>query len=84
MALAPALPLLDRGVYRAPCFGPDGETILFAVTSEHRLIPDGSLKVQQGGDCLMASATLWRLLDAFEPAESRRASVRRHTLAQTG
>ena len=33
-----AQPTLERGVYQAPVFGPNGETIYFSVNRNHRIV----------------------------------------------
>jgi hypothetical protein len=63
-------PLLERGVYRAPCLGPDGETILYAVRANHRLIGrdyGGVRYVPVGGNPLAVSRELWNLLANLDP-----------------
>ncbi len=72
----PCGPLLPRGVYTAPCFGPKGEVVLFAVDHEHRRIDHGLWYLDPGEDLVAARAALWRLLDAQDPEHSRREAVR--------
>ena len=73
--------LLPRGVYTAPCFGPKGEIILFAVDHEHRRIENGLWLIDPTDDVPSARAALWRMLDAQDPEHSRRDAVRARSRA---
>jgi hypothetical protein len=77
----PCPDLLPRGVYRAPCFGPNGETIVFAVDHRHRRIDDGVVYLPPGEDVVAARNALWRMLDAVDPEHSRRRLVREQATA---
>lgn len=64
------LPLLERGVYRSACLGPSGETILFAVDHNHRLLRrefHGMVYVLPGDNPLPARDRLRELLNRVDP-----------------
>lgn len=73
--------LQERGVYRAPFLGPQGETVLYAVDSKHRRLPasiGGELYIPPGENPFPANDRLWDLLAERDPvtqsAEERQAS----------
>ena len=66
-------PLLGRGVYRAPCLGPNGETILLAVDYRGCLIPEGRVLIGEA-DVAATKAALWNLLDTVDAEHARRRS----------
>lgn len=55
-----------RGVWMAPWLGPNGETILVAVTREKRLAGEPVI-VPIGGNHVAASDELWDRLDGRDP-----------------
>ena len=55
-----------RGVWMAPWVGPNGETILVAVTRERKLAGDPVL-VPLGGNHVNAGDELWARLDEDDP-----------------
>lgn len=65
-----SLPLLERGVYRAPMFNPRHQLILFAVNSDHcwventltYLPPDTS-----EAELERTAGALWRMLSVVDP-----------------
>lgn len=73
--------LLERGIWKAPWMGPDGEIVLLVITSERKLLgPPTTLP--KGSDYLKAMDALWELLDHRDPvtpetvAQMRRRSIR--------
>jgi hypothetical protein len=58
--------LLERGVWKAPWMGPDGEIVLLAVTADHRLLIPPSV-IALGSNHFKAYDGLWELLDARDP-----------------
>ena len=60
-------PLVDRGVYRAPCYGPEGQIILYAVDHNHRLLPNGWAWVAPGDNPFTAGKALRDRLDEEDP-----------------
>ena len=64
------LPLLDRGVYRSACLGPNRETILFAVDRNHCHLPreiGGVIYVLPGDNPIPAREYLKELLNRIDP-----------------
>lgn len=59
--------LCERGVWKLGARGPSGEFILFAVDSEHRLVPDSLTIVPLGSDHIAAVDALWDRLDEVDP-----------------
>jgi hypothetical protein len=55
-----------RGVWMAPWLGPNGETILVAVTRDRKLIGEPAF-VPAGGNHVKAADDLWERLDADDP-----------------
>lgn len=55
-----------RGVWAAPWIGPNGETILVAVTQERKLAGEPVI-VPIGGNHVVASDQLWERLDGHDP-----------------
>ena len=71
-------PLVPRGVYRARCLGPNGETILFAVKHDHRMIArelGGAVHVPIGDNPLPANDDLWELLNRLDPVTDEVSAV---------
>lgn len=62
------LHMLERGVWKAPWQGPDGEIVLLAITSHHRLLVPPSV-IAFGRDHIGASDVLWEQLDAQDPVD---------------
>lgn len=63
-------PLLDRGIFKAPWQGPQGEWVLLAVKSDHSLaIPP--VTVPQGGTLPDVYDDLHRILDHLDPIKLR-------------
>lgn len=46
----PASQLLPHGIYRLPCVGPRGETILIAVDDQHHLTPSSPYTIPVNED----------------------------------
>jgi hypothetical protein len=59
--------LLSRGVYQSRCLSPAGETILYAVTSKHCLLPNGWSYVAAGDNPHPTLEALWDRLEAEDP-----------------
>ena len=57
--------LCGRGVWNAPWSGPNGELVLLAIDSQHRLI-NGPMVVARGTDHVMVADAMWDLLDACD------------------
>jgi hypothetical protein len=73
--------LLDRGVYKMPCMGPNGEMILFAVTSEHRYVLNSFSILPWGSNLDAAAEAIWELLDRVDPlTDTQFDEVRRRRL----
>lgn len=67
---AEPIPLLERGVYRAPCLSPTGNTILYAVDHRHRhlRIEDGGVReVPVGDNPFSVYDELWDVLNHLDP-----------------
>lgn len=64
--------LLGRGVYRAPCLGPQGQIILFAVDHASRRIDNGVVMLESDKEVDAACSALWRLLDTVDADFARR------------
>jgi hypothetical protein len=63
-------PLLERGVYQMPCLGPNGEIVLYAVRTNHCMVPQeagGVVLVPLGENPYPANDLLWELLDSLDP-----------------
>lgn len=60
------LDLLGRGVFQAPWLGPDGELVLIAVRSDHRLNAP-PLVVPHGASRIAAAERLESDLEAGDP-----------------
>ena len=58
---------LERGVYRAPWRGVDGQTVLIAVTSAGALFGDGPVIVPHGTDPVATADELHGWLDEADP-----------------
>lgn len=58
--------LLDRGVWKAPWMGPNGEFVLLVVTSGHTLLVPPSV-LALGSDYIASFDALWELLDERDP-----------------
>jgi hypothetical protein len=63
----PMTDLLSRGVYQSRCLSPAGETILYAVTSKHCLLPNGWSYVAAGDNPHPTLEALWDRLEAEDP-----------------
>ena len=66
-------PLVARGVYRAPCLGPSGYPILYAVDHNHCHLPyevGGVIYLQPGDDMIAANDKLWDLLNRLDPVSA--------------
>ena len=62
--------LLPRGVYRAPVLGPDRETIIYAVTHDHRLLREPrSVLIPVGDNPFEAMDQLWARLNEADPVK---------------
>lgn len=74
--------LLDRGVYKAPWMGPNGEIVLLAVTSKHCLVSLSPIVIPAGSNHVQAVDELWDMLDAIDPltAEEIEALARRRAM----
>jgi hypothetical protein len=59
--------LLSRGVYQSRCLSPAGETIIYAVTQKHCLLPNGWTYVAAGDNPNPALEALWDRLDREDP-----------------
>lgn len=64
---------LPRGVYVAPYLGPNGETVLLAITARQRLAAEPLFLVTADREAEM-SDSLWRLLDQRDPRPTGAAS----------
>lgn len=64
---APYVPLLERGVWKAQWQGPNGEIVLLAISSDHKLLTGTPHVISVGGDHIAAADALWDLLDARDP-----------------
>ena len=62
------LPYLERGVYRAPCLGPDGEITIIAVDSRHRRLPEGLAFATSPQEAERIAEAFWRMLAIADPA----------------
>lgn len=69
MSLA-SLPPLSRGVYVAPYHGPNGETVLLAITARQRLAAEPLFLTLGDREVEMADR-LWALLDEADAASPR-------------
>jgi hypothetical protein len=58
--------LLERGVWKAPWMGPNGELVLLAVTSGRQLLVPPAVLVL-GSDYIATFDALWELLEARDP-----------------
>jgi hypothetical protein len=69
----PNFRLVGRGVYRAPCLGPQDEVILYAVDHNHRWLgyDRGILCVKPGDDVHAANDLLWKTLNEVDPLVAR-------------
>ena len=67
--------LADRGVWIAPWIGPQGEVVLVAVTSAHRLAA-APVTVPAGADRIAAAEALWDHLEAVDPDRSPARTLR--------
>lgn len=61
---------LPRGVYVAPYFGPNGETVLLAITARQRLAAEPLFLLTSEHEVEQADA-LRRLLDEHDPPPTR-------------
>lgn len=62
--------LLERGVYRAPCLGPHGETILYAVDHLHQHLPQesgGVRYLRPDDNPFTVRDDLWAVLNQIDP-----------------
>lgn len=72
--------LLERGVWKAPWMGPEGEMVLLVVTAGHRLLIQPSM-LALGSDYIATYDALWELLDARDPQTAAQTeSLRRSRL----
>lgn len=68
---APRYHLLDRGVWQAPWCGADGEVVLLAITSRHRLaVPPVTLPLEASR--VDAAGQLWDTLEELDPSPANR------------
>lgn len=58
---------LERGVWKAPWMGPQGEMVLLAVAGSHRLVGEPKL-LPRGCDFIAAHDQMWDLLDEGDPS----------------
>lgn len=73
--------LLERGVWKAPWQGSNGEVVLLAVTSQRCLISVDPITVPLGSDHIAAADQLWDMLDELDPLTPVAADeLRRRTL----
>lgn len=63
--------LLDRGLYKLPAMGPDGECYIFAVTSDKRLTPMGIVMLPWGSNLDLTVEALAVELDQIDPVTER-------------
>ena len=59
--------MLERGVWKAPWRGPNGEIVLLAVTSSHCLLSGCPVVVPRGCCHVTEADRLWALLDEIDP-----------------
>lgn len=69
--------LLERGVYKLPAMGHNGEIILIAVTAAHVYVADSLTVIPWGSDLPAANDRLWVELDQRDPVSD---TVRRRRI----
>lgn len=63
---APRQALLERGVWKAPWAGPNGELVFIVVDSKHRLVGEPVL-VPHGSHSMRLADEMWARLEAADP-----------------
>lgn len=69
--------MCERGVFKLPCMGEHGEIILFAVTSERKLLGNVVTVIPWGSDLNAAGEALFALLDQLDHLSDERADLLR-------
>ncbi len=58
--------MCNRGVWKAPWMGPNGEFVLIVIDSKRRLV-NGPVTIPVGGDHLAVADALWDFLEVVDP-----------------